>query len=197
MSTISRRTFLKLAGVTAVATAGASMLTGCSWFDDVELVIMGSVDDGKTYTKVFSKSMPRILINTVKGNLNLALKLVKEQGPEAYRGADVTVDKDYPNCLTFVKDKETGKESMIIAVKVAMVEVEYEVLVNGKSVSSGKQKFPKGVTKIPEEDALELVKGKLNYPPYNTVDFEIDKDYPDNLTVKDGKVTIALLGHKG
>ena len=197
MSTISRRTFLKLAGVTAVATAGASMLTGCSWFDDVKLVIMGSVDDGKTYTEVFSKTMPRILINTVKGNLNLALKLVKEQGPEAYRGADVTVDKDYPNCLTFVKDKETGNESMIIAVKVAMVEVEYEVLVNGKSVTSGKQKFPKGVTKIPEEDALKLVKGKLNYSPYNTVDWEINKDYPNNLTVVDGKVTIAVLGHKG
>ena len=197
MSTISRRSFLKLAGATAVATAGASMLTGCSWFDDVELVVMGSVDDGKTYTKVISKSMPRILIKTVKGNLNLALKLVKEQGPEAYRGADVTVDKDYPNCLTFVKDKETGKESMIIAVKVAMVEVDYEVLVNGKSVSSGKQKFPKGVTKIPEEDALELVKSKLNYPPYDTATLEIDKDYPDNLTVVNGKVTIALLGHKG
>ena len=197
MSTISRRTFLKLAGVTAVATAGASMLTGCSWFDDVKLVIMGSVDDGKTYTEVFSKTMPRILINTVKGNLNLALKLVKEQGPEAYRGADVTVDKDYPNSLIFVKDKETGKESMIIAVKVAMVEVEYEVLVNGKSVTSGKQKFPKGVTKIPGEDALKLAKSKLNYPPYNTVDFEIDKDYPNNLTVVNGKVTIALLGHKG
>ena len=30
MSTISRRSFLKLAGATAVATAGASMLTGCS-----------------------------------------------------------------------------------------------------------------------------------------------------------------------
>ena len=129
MSTISRRTFLKLAGVTAVATAGASMLTGCSWFDDVELVIMGSIDDGKTYTKAGSKSMPRILINTVKGNLKLALDLVKKYGPEEYRGADVTVDKDYPNSLIFVKDKETGKESMIIAVKVAMVEVEYEVLV--------------------------------------------------------------------
>ena len=82
MSTISRRTFLKLAGVTAVATAGASMLTGCSWFDDVKLVIMGSVDDGKTYTEVTHKTMPRVLVNTVKGNLNLALKLVKEQGPE-------------------------------------------------------------------------------------------------------------------
>ena len=93
--------------------------------------------------------------------------------------------------------RETGKESMIIAVKVAMVEVDYEVLVNGKSVSSGKQKFPKGVTKIPEEDALELVKSKLNYPPYDTATLEIDKDYPDNLTVVNGKVTIALLGHKG
>ena len=99
MSTISRRTFLKLAGVTAVATAGASMLTGCSWFDDVELVIMGSIDDGKTYTKAGSKSMPRILVNTVKGNIKLALDLVKKYGPEEYRGADVTVDKDYPNCL--------------------------------------------------------------------------------------------------
>ena len=49
MSTISRRSFLNLAGATAVATAGASMLTGCSWFDNIELVIMGSVDDGKTY----------------------------------------------------------------------------------------------------------------------------------------------------
>ena len=28
-------------------------------------------------------------------------------------------------------------------------------------------------------------------------DFEIDKDYPNNLTVVNGKVTIALLGHKG
>lgn len=158
---------------------------------------MGSVDDGKTYTKAGSQSMPRILVNTVKGNIKLALDLVKKYGPEEYRGADVTVDKNYPNCLTFVKDKETGKESMIIAVKVAMVEVEYEVLVNGKSVTSGKQKFPKGVTKIPGEDALKLAKSKLNYPPYNTVDFEIDKDYPNNLTVVNGKVTIALLGHKG
>ena len=92
---------------------------------------------------------------------------------------------------------EAQIESLIIAVKLAMVEVDYEVLVNGKSVSSGKQKFPKGVTKIPEEDALELANSKLNYPPYNTATLEIDKDYPDNLTVVNGKVTIALLGHKG
>ena len=197
MSTISRRSFLKLAGATAFATAGASMLTGCSWFDNIELVIMGSVDDGKTYNEVFHKTLPRIAVNFVKGNINLALDLAKKYGPEDYRGADVSVDSSYPNSLTFIKDEKTGKESLIIAVKLAMVEVDYEVLVNGKSVSSGKQKFPKGVTKIPEEDALELVKSKLNYPPYNTATLEIDKDYPDNLTVVNGKVTIALLGYKG
>lgn len=192
MSTISRRTFLKLAGVTAVATAGASMLTGCSWFDDVKLVIMGSVDDGKTYTEVFSKTMPRILINTVKGNLNLALKLVKEQGPEAYRGADVTVDKDYPNCLTFVKDKETGKESMIIAVKVAMVEVEYEVLVNGKSVTSGKQKFPKGVTGIDEDTARKIIAEVAKNNDKVPANYEFDSTVANNLKVVNGKITVAL-----
>lgn len=197
MSTISRRSFLKLAGVTAVAAAGASMLTGCSWFDNIELVIMGSMDDGKTYTEVLRTTQPRIAVNFVKGNIGLALDLVKKYGPEDYRGADVTVDSSYPNSLTFIKDEKTGKESLIIAVKVAMVEVDYEVFVNGKSVSSGKHSFPKGVTKIPEETALELVKGKLNYPPYNTATLEIDKNYPNNLTVVDGKVTIALLGYKG
>lgn len=192
MSTISRRTFLKLAGVTAVATAGASMLTGCSWFDDVKLVIMGSVDDGKTYTEVFSKTMPRILINTVKGNLNLALKLVKEQGPEAYRSADVTVDKDYPNCLTFVKDKETGKESMIIAVKVAMVEVEYEVLVNGKSVTSGKHSFPKGVTGIDEDTARKIIAEVAKNNDKVPANYEFDSTVADNLKVVNGKITVAL-----
>lgn len=192
MSTISRRTFLKLAGVTAVATAGASMLTGCSWFDDVELVVMGSVDDGKTYTEVVRKTMPRILVNAVTGNMNLALKLVKEQGPEAYRGADVTVDKDYPNCLTFIKDKETGKESLIIAVKVAMVEVEYEVLINGKSVTSGKHNFPKGVTSIDEGTARKIIAevGKNNDKvPTN---YEFDSTVANNLKVVDGKITVAL-----
>ena len=192
MSTISRRTFLKLAGVTAVATAGASMLTGCSRFDDVELVIMGSIDDGKTYTKAGSKSMPRILVNTVKGNLKLALDLVKKYGPEEYRGADVTVDKDYPNCLTFVKDKETGKESMIIAVKVAMVEVEYEVLVNGKSVTSGKHSFPKGVTGIDEDTARKIIAEVAKNNDKVPANYEFDSTVADNLKVVNGKITVAL-----
>ena len=192
MSTISRRSFLKLAGVTAVATAGASMLTGCSWFDNIELVIMGSMDDGKTYKDVFHETLPRIAVNFVKGNINLALDLVKKYGPEEYRGADVTVDSSYPNSLTFIKDEKTGKESLIIAVKVAMVEVDYEVFVNGKSISSGKQKFPKGVTGIDEATARKIIAevGKNNDKvPTN---YEFDSSVVNNLKVVDGKIIVAL-----
>lgn len=192
MSTISRRSFLKLAGVTAVATAGASMLTGCSWFDDVDLVIMGSLDDGETYTKVFQQTLPRVIVSIAVGNIDSALELVKKYGPEEYRGADATVDKEYPGCLTFVKDEETGKETMIIAVKVAMVEVEYEVLINGERVTSGKHSFPKGVTSINEDTARKIIAevGKNNDKvPTN---YEFDHTVANNLKVVDGKIVVAL-----
>jgi len=192
MSTISRRSFLKLAGVTAVAATGASMLTGCSWFDDIDLIVMGSADDGKTYKEVFHKTMPRITVSAATSNLDLVLRLAKEEGPEAYRNAEITVDRDYPGCLTFIKDAETGKETMVIAVKVAMVEVDYEVFVNGKSVSSGKQKFPKGVTSIDEKTAREIIAevGKNNDKvPTN---YEFDRTVANNLKVVDGKIIVAL-----
>ena len=192
MSTISRRSFLKLAGVTAVATAGASMLTGCSWFDDVDLIVMGSTDDGKTYREIYRNTMPRITVSAATSNLDFVLRLAKEEGPEAYRNAEITVDRDYPGCLTFIKDKETGKERMIIAIRVAMVEVEYEVLVNGKSVTSGKHSFPKGVTSIDEDTARKIIAevGKNNDKvPAN---YEFDSTVANNLKVVDGKITVAL-----
>ena len=191
MSTISRRSFLKLAGVTAVAAAGASMLTGCSWFDDIDLIVMGSADDGKTYKEIFHKTMPRITVSAATSNLDLVLRLAKEEGPEAYRNAEITVDRDYPGCLTFIKDAETGKERMIIAIRVA-VEVGYTVLVNGKSVATGKQKFPKGVTSIDEDTARKIITevGKNNDKvPAN---YEFDSTVANNLKVDDGKLTIAL-----
>ena len=118
--------------------------------------------------------------------------MVKKYGPEEYRGADVTVDKDYPNCLTFVKDKETGNESMIIAVKVAMVEVEYEVLVNGKSVTSGKHSFPKGVTGIDEDTARKIIAEVAKNNDKVPTNYEFDSTVADNLKVVNGKITVAL-----
>ena len=192
MSTISRRTFLKLAGVTAVATAGASMMTGCSWFDDVDLVIMGSVDGGENYTEAFRQTLPRAIVSVAKGNINLALDLVKKYGPEEYRGADVTVDESYPGCLTFVKDEKTGKETMVIAVKLAMVEVEYEVLVNGQKVTSGKQKFPKGVTGVDEATARKIIDEVRKSNDKIPENYEFDSSVANNLKLVDGKIIVAL-----
>ena len=192
MSTISRRSFLKLAGATAVAAAGASMLTGCSWFDDVDLIVMGSTNDGKTYREVLRKTLSRITVSSVRSNLDSLLKLVQEEGPEAYRNAEITVDRDYPGCLTFTKDEKTGKECMIIALRVAVVEIEYTVLVNGKSVAVGKQKFPKGVTGIDEDAARKLIAEVAKNNDKVPTKYAFDSSVANNLKVVDGKLTIAL-----
>lgn len=196
MSTISRRSFLKLAGATAVATAGASMLTGCSWFDQVKIVI---VVNGKEET---STKMPYIAVQLAAGSKEKARNLIKKYGPEEYRKVEFEFDDAYTEALgrtnCKIEKNADGQWEMILAITIVSTTVKYEIVVNKKLIANGEtDQFPKGVTKIPEEDALELVKSKLNYPPYDTATLEIDKDYPDNLTVVNGKVTIALLGHKG
>lgn len=196
MSTISRRTFLKLAGVTAVATAGASMLTGCSWFDQVNIVV---VVNGKEAT---STKMPYIAVQLAASNKEKARKLIEKYGPEEYRNVEFEFDDAYTEALgrtnCKIEKNADGQWEMILAITIVSTTVKYEIIVNKKSIATGEtDQFPKGVTKIPEEDALKLAKSKLTEPPYNTATIEIDKDYPNNLTVVDGKVTIALLGYKG
>lgn len=196
MSTISRRSFLKLAGVTAVATAGASMLTGCSWFDQVNVVI---VVNGKEEN---STKMPYIAVQLAAGSKEKARKLIQTYGPEEYRKVEFEFDDAYTTALgrtnCKIEKNADGQWEMIIAITIVSTTVKYEIVVNNKVVATGEtDQFPKGLTKIPEKDALELVKSKLTEPPYNTVNFDIDNDYPNNLTVADGKVTIAVLGYKG
>ena len=196
MSTISRRTFLKLAGVAAVATAGASMLTGCSWFDQVNIVV---VVNGKEET---STKMPNIAVQLAANNKEKARKLIEKYGPEEYRNVEFEFDDAYTQALgrtnCKIEKNADGQWEMILAITIVSTTVKYEIIVNKKSIATGEtDQFPKGVTKIPEEDALKLAKSKLTEPPYNTATIKIDKDYPNNLTVVDGKVTIALLGYKG
>ena len=196
MSTISRRTFLKLAGVTAVATAGASMLTGCSWFDQVNIVV---VVNGK---KATSTEMPYIAVQLAASNKEKARKLIEKYGPEEYRNVEFEFDDAYTQALgrtnCKIEKNVDGQWEMILAITIVSTTVKYEIIVNKKSIATGEtDQFPKGLTKIPDEDALKLAKSKLTEPPYNTATIEIDKDYPNNLTVVDGKVTIALLGYKG
>lgn len=196
MSTISRRSFLKLAGVTAVATAGVSMLTGCSWFDQVNVVV---VVNGKEET---STKMPYIAVQLAAGSKEKARKLIQTYGPEEYRKVEFEFDDAYTTALgrtnCKIEKNADGQWEMILAIAIVSTTVKYEIVVNKKVITNGEtNQFPKGVTKIPEEKALKLVKDKLNYPPYNTVSFEIDKEYLNNLTIVDGKVTIAVLGYKG
>ena len=196
MSTISRRTFLKLAGVAAVATAGASMLTGCSWFDQVNIVV---VVNGKEAT---STKMPYIAVQLAASNKEKARKLIEKYGPEEYRNVEFEFDDAYTQALgrtnCKIEKNADGQWEMILAITIVSTTVKYEIIVNKKSIATGEtDQFPKGLTKIPDEDALKLAKSKLTEPPYNTATIEIDKDYPNNLTVVDGKVTIALLGYKG
>ena len=196
MSTISRRTFLKLAGVTAVATAGASMLTGCSWFDQVNIVV---VVNGK---KATSTEMPYIAVQLAASNKEKARKLIEKYGPEEYRNVEFEFDDAYTQALgrtnCKIEKNADGQWEMILAITIVSTTVKYEIIVNKKSIATGEtDQFPKGLTKIPDEDALKLAKSKLTEPPYNTATIEIDKDYPNNLTVVDSKVTIALLGYKG
>lgn len=196
MSTISRRSFLKLAGVTAVAAAGTSMLTGCKAMEDVKVTVKAHLEGSNDYTDLGTQTMPYALVKLVMIAPDAVLELVKKQNPK-YENLEIKVDKDIQGNGKIVTDPKTGKMTMELIVKVITVDVAYTVTVNGKTVATGTQALPKGLKTIPSDKALELVKGKLNYPPYNTVDWEIDKDYPNNLTVVDGKVTIAVLGHKG
>ena len=196
MSKISRRTFLKLAGVTAVATAGASMLTGCKAMEDVEVTVKLHEEGSKNYKVLGPTKMPYVVVKVAMIDPNGVLNTIKKQYAE-YKDVDIAVDKDIPGNGKIITDPKTGKMTMELVVKVATVDVAYTVTVNGKTVATGTQAFPKGLKTIPSDKALELVKGKLNYPPYNTATLEIDKDYPNNLTIVNGKVTIALLGYKG
>lgn len=125
MSTISRRSFLKLAGVTAVATAGASMLTGCSIVRNVTIipVLNGEVVQGETpsiplpgfindYTVVFNQALSLVAPIVMKKYTNIpgADKLHLDPDND-FRDAN-----NIPSCRVFT-DPETGKDMMYLAVK--------------------------------------------------------------------------------
>ena len=195
MSTISRRSFLKLAGVTAVATAGASMLTGCKAMEDVKVTVKAHLEGSNDYTDLGTQTMPYALVKLVMIAPDAVLETVKKQNPK-YADLEIKVDKDIQGNGKIITDPKTGKMTMELVVKVITVDVAYTVIVGNKTVATGTQALPKGLKTIPSDKALEMVKGKLT-PPYDTADLEIDKDYPNNLTVVNGKVTIALRGYKG
>lgn len=191
MSTISRRTFLKLAGVTAVATAGASMLTGCKIMEDVEVTIKAHLEGSDEYTSLGSTIMPYGVVQLVLIDPIGVLNIVKSQYPK-YKDVQIDVDKEVPGNGKILTDPKTGKMTMELTIKILTVEVEYEVLINGEPVTSGKHSFPKGVTSIDEATARKIIAevGKNNDKvPTN---YEFDSSVANNLKVVNGKIIVAL-----
>lgn len=190
MSTISRRTFLKLAGVTAVATAGASMLTGCKIMEDVEVTVKAHLEGSDEYTILGKTNMPYGVVQLVMIDPIGVLNIVKKQYPK-YKDVQVEVDKEVPSNGKILTDPETGKMTMELTIKILMVEVEYEVLLNGERITSGTHSFPKGLTSIDEETARKIIAeaDKNGRIPAN---YEFDSSVANNLKVVDGKIIVAL-----
>ena len=72
---ISRRSFLKMAGLTTVAAAGAAMFTGCSLYTTVKMQIVSA--DGSVAAKVLAeinKDAPEITIPSFVKEINGVLK---------------------------------------------------------------------------------------------------------------------------
>ena len=190
MSTISRRTFLKLAGVTAVSTAGASMLTGCKVMEDVDVTIKAHLEGSDEYTSLGSTTMPYGIVKLVMIDPIGVLNIVKSQYPQ-YKDVQVEVDKEVPGNGEILTDPKTGKMTMELTIKILTVEVEYEVSLNGEIVTSGKRSFPKGLTSIDEATARKIIaeadkNGKI---PSN---YEFDHTVANNLKVVNGKIIVAL-----
>lgn len=191
MSTISRRSFLKLAGVTAVATAGASMLTGCKAMEDVAVTVKIHQEGSNDYTDLGTQTMPYALVKLVMFAPQAVLDAITSQHPD-YKGLKVEVDKDIQGNGKIVTDPKTGKMTMELVVKVVTVDVEYTVTVNGNPTDiTGTQAVPKGLKKIPEDAALTLVREKLS-SKYPDATIELDKTVTNNLVIADNKVVIAV-----
>ncbi len=93
---ISRRSFLKMAGLTTVAAAGAAMFTGCSLYTTVKMQIVSS--DKTVAEKVLAeinKDAPEITIPSFVKEINGVLKnTVNDALQNAFKeaGFDQTVE---------------------------------------------------------------------------------------------------------
>lgn len=136
MNTISRRSFLKLTGATAVAMAGTAMLSGCS----INTVTIVAIQNGK---EVSREKVPMPDFMTVDWAIKLLkpvlLASLQMQHPElsAYTNQiEVAADPDYPNNGRQILD-ENGNRIMIVAIKTNYIMA--DVNVEGTNLEGRKQ----------------------------------------------------------
>lgn len=197
MSTISRRTFLKLAGVTAVATAGASMLTGCSLIRNVTIipVLNGKVVQGETpsiplpgfiddYSKIFKLAFPLVAPIVTKKYADIpGVDKVQFDPDNDFRDANKT-----PAYRVFT-DPETGKDMMYLAVKCNVINGTIFIRSTDglRNYPISNVSLPDTLTELPKEYVQKLLDEEAAKQPNYTITLA---DRADNCKVvksPDGK----------
>ena len=112
---LSRRSFLKLAGLTAVAAASASMFTGCGLFSTTPITVVaaeGSTDEFKATVAELNKK--KLVVWPADAN-GAYLNSFLMSNLTANGLSNFAVEKaEYKT----VKDEKTGKESKYLEVTV-------------------------------------------------------------------------------
>ncbi len=112
---LSRRSFLKLAGLTTVAAAGASMFTGCGAFSTTPIKVVADKDSTKEFQAAVTKLNEKKLVVWPADANGAYLNSFLMSNLTANGLSNFAVEKaEYKT----VKDEKTGKESKYLEVTV-------------------------------------------------------------------------------
>lgn len=112
---LSRRSFLKMAGLTVVAAAGASMFTGCGAFSTTPIKVVAAKDSTKEFQATVTKLNEKKLVVWPADANGAYLNSFLMSNLTANGLSNFAVEKaEYKT----VKDEKTGKESKYLEVTV-------------------------------------------------------------------------------
>jgi Tat pathway signal sequence domain protein len=112
---LSRRSFLKMAGLTTVAAAGASMFTGCGAFSTTPIKVVAAKDSTKEFQAAVTKLNEKKLVVWPADANGAYLNSFLMSNLTANGLSNFAVEKaEYKT----VKDEKTGKESKYLEVTV-------------------------------------------------------------------------------
>ena len=112
---LSRRSFLKLAGLTAVAAASASMFTGCGAFSTTPIKVVAAKDSTKEFQAAVAELNKKKLVVWPADANGAYLNSFLMSNLTANGLSNFAVEKaEYKT----VKDEKTGKESKYLEVTV-------------------------------------------------------------------------------
>ena len=112
---LSRRSFLKLAGLTTVAAASASMFTGCGAFSTTPIKVVAAKDSTKEFQAAVTKLNEKKLVVWPADANGTYLNSFLMSNLTANGLSDFAVEKTEYKTTT---DAETGKESKYLEVTV-------------------------------------------------------------------------------